>query len=74
MSDRERREDGTFKPKRHIDTETITVELSDFEARFIANRLWQMGDHYAERGDEHMEQDCKWWARRFHAECKTRLD
>lgn len=55
--------------KRHLDaTYTIWIELSEFEAKWLGDRLWEMGDRYHSINENNIAQECKWWARRFHAE------
>lgn len=66
-----RGDDGGEKdtPKRHPDTTyIIKVDLSEFEAKFLGNRLWEMGEKYEQRGEDEVAKENKWWARRFHAE------
>jgi hypothetical protein len=61
--------------KRHVDTDgSIEMKFTDFEARYLGNALWQVGESFGKQGEDHVESDYKWWARRFHAECKTRED
>lgn len=73
MSGQERKPNGQYKPKRYVGAEhTITLELTDFEAMFIANRLWEQGQEYSRSGETQLESECKLWARRLHSERKTR--
>lgn len=73
MSEQERKPNGQYKPKRYVGAETrITLELTDFEAMFLANRLWEAGDRMSDLGEERLETECKLWARRLHSERKTR--
>ena len=73
MTDQDRKPNGQYQPKRYVGAEdTITVELTDFEAMFIANRLWESGDRYSNLGEEQIASEAKLWARRLHSERKTR--
>lgn len=61
--------------KRYVgDNPTISLELTDFEAMFIANRLWEAGEMHNEIGEERTESESKWWARKIHGERNTRED
>jgi len=60
---------GKDTPKRHTDTTySISIKVSEFEAKFLGDRLWEAGEKYADRGEGEVAEECKWWARRFHAE------
>jgi hypothetical protein len=66
-----RDDDGGEKdtPKRHTDTTyEIRVDLTEFEAKFLGNKLWEAGEKYEDRDEDEIAQENKWWARRFHAE------
>lgn len=59
--------------KRHTSSVyDITMHFSEFEARMLGNRLWQVAEFYGKKDDTHLESELKWWARRFHDECNTR--
>jgi len=59
--------------KRHLNAnESISMNFTDFEARFIGDALWDMGDRMEGVGWTQVDNEYKWMARRFHAECKTR--
>ena len=54
--------------KRHVDAVyPVRLELTSFEVWMIGNRLWEVGEAYGIEGYDHIEAECKWWARRFHA-------
>lgn len=52
--------------KRYAHEPTVTLELTGFEARFIANRLWENAewDHHS----DNMEGDIKLMARMIHTQ------
>lgn len=59
--------------KRHTESVyPITMTFSEFEARMIGNRLWELGLVYEDRDNTHLESELKWWSRRFMAEVKSR--
>jgi hypothetical protein len=59
--------------KRHLEaTYPIEMRFSEFEARMIGNRLWELAEEYQERENVHIEHELKWWSRRFMGEAKTR--
>ena len=65
-SDRDNRHDDT---KRHLECDYhIYLKLNEFEANWLGNRLWEAGDRYDTFGQDDVSAECKWWARRFHAE------
>jgi len=73
MSSQDRKPNGQYKPKRYVGAQaTITVELTDFEAMFLANRLWEAGEQYEQSGYQQAASECKLWSRRLHSERKTR--
>jgi len=73
MSDQDRKPNGQYKPKRYVGCEhKITVELTDAEAMFLANRLWEAGNRFESMGEERVGSEAKLWARRLHSERKTR--
>lgn len=70
-----RKSNGHVKAENKRHTEAVypvEMQLSEFEARLIGNRLWELGTIYEDRGNEWLESECKWWSRRFMSECKTR--
>jgi len=59
--------------KRYENEPEVTLELTAFETRFIANRLWENAewDHHSDQ----MEGDIKLMARKMHSKvAKTRSD
>jgi len=73
MTDQQRKHNGQYAPKRYVGPQcTITVELTDFEAMWIANRLWERGDRLEQDGYDQMAVECKWWSRKLQSERKTR--
>jgi len=59
--------------KRHLNAnESISMNFTDFEARFIGDVLWEASDKHKENPNTQIENEYRWMARRFHAECKTR--
>lgn len=54
--------------KRHTDAVyPVKVELTPFEAWSLGNRMWDIGEIY-EGKTENVSKECKWLARRLHAE------
>jgi len=73
MSSQERRPDGTYTPKRYVGAQNkITLELTDFEAMFLAQRLWEIAEVYEAIDQTSVEEEIKLWSRRLHSERKTR--
>ena len=59
--------------KRHLNAnESISINFTDFEARFIGDALWDIGERFEGVGWTQVDNEYKWMARRFHAECKSR--
>ena len=59
--------------KRHLNAnESISMNFTDFEARFIGDALWDIGERFEGVGWTQVDNEYKWMARRFHAECKSR--
>lgn len=59
--------------KRHSESVYgITMEFSEFEARVVANRLWEAAESYEQSGRTHAETETKWLSRRFMERCMTR--
>ena len=57
--------------KRHLHVEdSIEVELSEFEAMFLARTLWEQSEHV----NDHRRETLRWWSRRLDAMRKTRDD
>jgi len=58
--------------KRHVyANDPIKPEMTQFEALYLANILWQ---HAEETEDEHKQIHCEWWARSLHSMRNTRED
>lgn len=61
--------------KRHTSSVyEVSILISEFEARMLGNRLWEVAEFYEKRDNSHLESEMKWWARRFHDECNTRKE
>jgi len=55
--------------KRHLDCDhQVIIKLNVFEAQWLGNRLWEVGERYDLHSQDNITAECKWWARRFHAE------
>lgn len=75
MTDQDRKPNGQYKPKRYVGSlDRIQLELTDFEAMVLANRLWEVGERYGEDGNTQVESECKWWSRKLQSERKTRAN
>jgi len=69
----ERKHNGQYKPKRYVGAQNkITLELTDFEAMFLAQRLWEIAEIYEEMDGTTAHEEIKLWSRRLHSERKTR--
>jgi len=59
--------------KRHLNAnESVSMNFTDFEARFIGDVLWEASQQHSDNPNTQIENEYRWMARRFHAETKTR--
>ena len=61
--------DGDRKRHLHVD-DSIDMELSEFEAMFLARNLWEFSNQVSDQRRETL----RWWCRRLDAMRKTRED
>jgi len=63
----------TQDQKRYVgENDKIVLQLSEFEAMFIANRLWDAGEMLSDVNNGNIGEEAKWWARKIHGERNTR--
>jgi hypothetical protein len=77
MTQQPRDSNGHFLPMERVNSEEekVVFDISEFESRVIGNRLHRAAERLEKihnKTNIRLDQDCRYWARRFLEVCSTR--